>query len=32
VALIRRHQEPVQVVKSEQDRLLAALQWADGVN
>jgi hypothetical protein len=32
VALIRRHQELVQIVKSEQDRLLAALQWADGVN
>jgi hypothetical protein len=32
VALIRRHQESVQVVTSEQDRHLAALQWADGVN
>jgi hypothetical protein len=32
VALIRRHQEPVLSINSEQDRLLAALQRADGVN
>jgi hypothetical protein len=32
VALIRRHQEPLTSIKSAQDRLLAALQWADGVN
>jgi len=32
VALIRRHQEPLETIENEQDRLLAALQWADGVN
>jgi hypothetical protein len=32
VALIRRHQEALQVPTTVQDRLLAALQWADGVN
>jgi hypothetical protein len=32
VALIRRHQEPLKTIENEQDRLLAALQWADGVN
>jgi hypothetical protein len=32
VALIQRHQEPVRSIETEQDRLLAALQRADGVN
>lgn len=32
VALIRRHQEPVRSVGNDEDRLLALLQWADGVN
>jgi hypothetical protein len=32
VDLIRRHQEPLMLVKDERDRLLAVLQWADGVN
>ena len=32
VALIRRHQEPVRSIENDQDRLLATLQWADGVN
>jgi len=32
VALIRRHQKPLKAIENEQDRLLAALQWADGVN
>lgn len=39
VALIRRHQEPARgaplrdtATENHQDRLLAALQWADGVN
>ncbi|MGD9099880.1 MAG: hypothetical protein PVF45_05315 [Anaerolineae bacterium] len=32
VDLIRRHQEHLREVKTDQDRLLAALQWADGVN
>jgi hypothetical protein len=32
VALIQRHQETIQKITSDQDRLLAALQWADGVN
>ena len=32
VVLIRRHQEPVERIESDQDRLLAALQRADGVN
>ena len=32
VALIQRHQEPVRSIDTEQDRLLAALQRADGVN
>jgi hypothetical protein len=32
VALIRRHQEPVREVETDEDQLLAALQWADGVN
>jgi hypothetical protein len=32
VALIRRHQEPLKTIENEQDRLLAVLQWADGVN
>ncbi len=31
VALIRRHQQPVKSINNDQDRLLAALQWADGV-
>ena len=32
VSLIRRHQERVYSIENNQDRLLAALQWADGVN
>ena len=32
VALIRRHQERVKSITSDQDRLLATLQWADGEN
>ena len=32
VALVRRHQEPLKSIENDQDRLLAALQWADGVN
>jgi hypothetical protein len=32
VALIRRHQEPIKDIGGYQDRLLAALQQADGVN
>jgi hypothetical protein len=32
VALIRRHQEPLKSIENDQDRLLAALQWADGAN
>ena len=32
VALIRRHQEPVRSIETNEDRLLAALQRADGVN
>jgi hypothetical protein len=32
VSLIRHHQEPVYSIENNQDRLLAALQWADGVN
>jgi hypothetical protein len=32
VALIRRHQERLQSITSDQDRLLATLQWADGEN
>lgn len=32
VALVRRHQIPVKTIKNDQDRLLAMLQWADGVN
>jgi hypothetical protein len=32
VSLIRQHQEPVYSIENDQDRLLAALQWADGVN
>jgi hypothetical protein len=32
VALIRRHQEPVRTISCNEDRLLVALQWADGVN
>jgi hypothetical protein len=32
VALIRRHQVPVVCIRTDQDRLLVALQWADGVN
>lgn len=32
VALIRRHQDTLREVASTQDRLLALLQWADGVN
>ncbi len=32
IALIRRHQEPFDTGKDHQDQLLAALQWADGVN
>jgi hypothetical protein len=30
--LIRRHEGSIQEIKTDQDRLLAALQWADGVN
>ena len=32
VNLIRRHQERIPVVQDDLDRLLAILQWADGVN
>jgi hypothetical protein len=32
VALIRQHQQTILETNSEQDELLAALQWADGVN
>jgi hypothetical protein len=32
VALIQQHQEPLKTIENEQDRLLAVLQWADGVN
>jgi hypothetical protein len=32
VAIILRHQEAVETIENDQDRLLAALQWADGVN
>jgi hypothetical protein len=30
IALIRRHQEPAKEIETDQDRLLVALQWADG--
>lgn len=32
IDLIRRHQDAIQETQTYQDRLLAALQWADGVN
>ena len=32
ITLIRRHQEPLETIESDEDRLLAVLQWADGVN
>jgi hypothetical protein len=32
VTLILRHQDKLRVIASEEDKLLAALQWADNLN